>query len=421
MGVGCPPGRRPPPFKLRGVDVGFCFASRSSGRRCLPFDGRCGAGRAALRRGAWPDRTIRAGSARRPIPACRRRSPPRRPNGTKPFRILVTRASGTSRSSIDKPFVHLIGEDRKGSVISHLAASGLTAPDGKKWGTFRTPTLFVRAPDFSARKSDHPERLRRSGRDEQARRPAFARRRRPQAVALMLDKGSDRARLTEVDILSYQDTLFPDAGRSLFERCLITGSYDFIFGAGGPISRAARSARGPARRPDRRLHRRAQHADRAAVRLRLPRCRLTKEAGTKRRQRLSRPALATLGDVPGRSLRRPALCRRGRLPRLLDGRPHRAGRLDRDVVHGPRRQSGRTMLQPEDAPRSQDNEVGPGVQKSGDPPWPRRGRAFLSVAGLSAVGASVAPAASAAIAKAPAPKAAKNPLAIDPRGVARPG
>jgi pectinesterase len=54
----------------------------------------------------------------------------------------------------------------------------------------------------------------------------------PQAVALMLDKGSDRARLTEVDILSYQDTLFPDAGSSLFERCLITGSYDFIFGAG---------------------------------------------------------------------------------------------------------------------------------------------------------------------------------------------
>jgi pectinesterase len=28
----------------------------------------------------------------------------------------------------------------------------------------------------------------------------------------MLDKGSDRARFTEVDILSYQDTLFPDAG-----------------------------------------------------------------------------------------------------------------------------------------------------------------------------------------------------------------
>lgn len=32
------------------------------------------------------------------------------------------------------------------------------------------------------------------------------------------------------DILSYQDTLFPDAGATLFDRCLIAGSYDFIFG-----------------------------------------------------------------------------------------------------------------------------------------------------------------------------------------------
>jgi hypothetical protein len=74
---------------------------------------------------------------------------------------------------IDKPFVHLVGEDRKGAIISHLAASGLTAPDGKRWGTFRTPTLFVRAPDF-APDPDDPERLRRPGRDEQAGRPAFA-------------------------------------------------------------------------------------------------------------------------------------------------------------------------------------------------------------------------------------------------------
>jgi pectinesterase len=70
-------------------------------------------------------------------------------DGRKPFRILVTRGVWDEQVVIDKPFVHLVGEDRKASVISHLAASGLTAPDGKRWGTFRTPTLFVRAPDFS--------------------------------------------------------------------------------------------------------------------------------------------------------------------------------------------------------------------------------------------------------------------------------
>jgi pectinesterase len=152
--------------------------------------------------------------------------------GSRPFQILVTRGVWDEQVVIDKPFVHLIGEDRKGAVISHLAASGLTAPDGKRWGTFRTPTLFVRAPDFAARnltirnafdglaEMTKPDGL--HSHDGAG----------PQAVALMLDKGSDRARFTEVDLLSYQDTLFPDAGRSLFERCLIAGSYDFIFGAG---------------------------------------------------------------------------------------------------------------------------------------------------------------------------------------------
>lgn len=153
-------------------------------------------------------------------------------DGRTPYRILVTRGVWDEQVVIDKPFVHLIGEDRKTSVISHLAASGLTAPDGKRWGTFRTPTLFVRAPDFSARNLTIQNAF--DGLAEMSKPGGLHSHDGggPQAVALMLDKGSDRARLTEVDILSYQDTLFPDAGSSLFERCLITGSYDFIFGAG---------------------------------------------------------------------------------------------------------------------------------------------------------------------------------------------
>jgi len=153
-------------------------------------------------------------------------------DGARPFRILVTRGLWDEQVVIDRPFVHLVGEDRKGSIISHLAASGLTAPDGKRWGTFRTPTLFVRAPDFAARNLTIQNAF--DGLAEMTKPGGLHSHdgAGPQAVALMLDKGSDRARLTEVDILSYQDTLFPDAGRSLFERCLIAGSYDFIFGAG---------------------------------------------------------------------------------------------------------------------------------------------------------------------------------------------
>ncbi len=152
-------------------------------------------------------------------------------DGTRPFRIFVTEGVWDEQVSIDRPFVHLIGESRKGSVISHLAASGLTAPDGKKWGTFRTPTLFVRAPDFAARNLTIQNAF--DGLAEMSKPGGLHSHDGggPQAVALMLAGLIIRGD-PEVDILGYQDTLFPDAGRSLFERCLITGSYDFIFGSG---------------------------------------------------------------------------------------------------------------------------------------------------------------------------------------------
>jgi pectinesterase len=48
----------------------------------------------------------------------------------------------------------------------------------------------------------------------------------------MLDRGAERTAIRDCDILGYQDTLFANVGSALFERCLIVGSYDFIFGAG---------------------------------------------------------------------------------------------------------------------------------------------------------------------------------------------
>lgn len=153
-------------------------------------------------------------------------------DGVRPFRILITRGIWNEQVVVDKPFVHLIGEDRTGSVINHLAASGLGAPDGRLWGTFRTPTLFVRAPDFRAENLTINNAF--DGLAEMTRPNGLHSHNGagPQAVALMLDKGSDRAVVVRCDIMSYQDTLFPDAGATLFDRCLITGSYDFIFGAG---------------------------------------------------------------------------------------------------------------------------------------------------------------------------------------------
>ncbi len=56
-----------------------------------------------------------------------------------------------------------------------------------------------------------------------------------QAVALMTDLGSDRATFVNVKITGYQDTLFPNSGRSYFHKCEVWGHVDFIFGAGQAV------------------------------------------------------------------------------------------------------------------------------------------------------------------------------------------
>ncbi len=283
-------------------------------------------------------------------------------DGTRPFRILVTRGVWDEQVVIDKPFVHLVGADRQASVISHLAASGLTAPDGKRWGTFRTPTLFVRAPDFAASNLTIQNAF--DGLAEMSKPGGLHSHdgAGPQAVALMLGKGSDRARLSEVDILSYQDTLFPDAGSSLFERCLVTGSYDFIFGAGQAVFR------------DCEIRSRPRPVDPIKGYIAAPstpidqpyglvflNCRLTKEAGTEK------------GSVYlGRPWRPSSQFPDGRYgdPRFVGAASfvdcwmddHIAPEGWTEMWYTGKDGNPRTMLQPEDARFSQFHPTGPGAK-----------------------------------------------------------
>ncbi|KRD75984.1 pectinesterase family protein [Lysobacter sp. Root983] len=152
-------------------------------------------------------------------------------HGRRPFRIRIDRGLWREKLVIDKPNIHLIGEDRAGCVLSYDAAAGMARPDGEPWGTWGCASVIVCAPDFRA------ERL--SIRNDfdyvgNLNAPKFE----PigpngaQAVALMLDAGAERSVLHEVDLHGHQDTLFVDAGRSLFRRCRIAGSVDFVFGGG---------------------------------------------------------------------------------------------------------------------------------------------------------------------------------------------
>jgi len=53
-----------------------------------------------------------------------------------------------------------------------------------------------------------------------------------QAVALLLDKHSDRVLVRDSALLGYQDTLFANGKRALIRRSIIAGNVDFIFGNG---------------------------------------------------------------------------------------------------------------------------------------------------------------------------------------------
>jgi pectinesterase len=156
-------------------------------------------------------------------------------HATKPFRILVTKGQWRERVVITKPFIRLIGEARDESVIVFNRSAGDKAPDGTPLGTFGTATVVVRAADFGASQlsiandfdyvAHMPEPV--TG-DKTGQSGA-------QAVALAIQDEADRAFLEDVHITGYQDTLFADAGRSLFRKCKVEGCVDFIFGAGRAV------------------------------------------------------------------------------------------------------------------------------------------------------------------------------------------
>jgi len=151
-----------------------------------------------------------------------------------PFRILVRRGTWAEKLVVDKPGIHLVGEDRHATILRFDAAAGHPGPDGKPWGTFGCASVIVRAPGFRLSRITvmtafgylaPPGKPGLEGIGGNG----------AQAVGLMLDAGADRTLVEDTDIIGHQDTLFADAGRSLFRDCRISGSVDFIFGAGNAL------------------------------------------------------------------------------------------------------------------------------------------------------------------------------------------
>lgn len=155
-------------------------------------------------------------------------------SGKTPYVILVRNGTYREKIVINKPNITFCGEDRAQTILSWNDHSGVKDATGKSIGTWKCATLIVRAPDFRAENLTIENTFDYLGNDiKSPTDPSFTNE--PQAVALMTDQGSDRATFLNINLRSYQDTLFVSSGRSYFKQCAIAGNIDFIFGAGQAV------------------------------------------------------------------------------------------------------------------------------------------------------------------------------------------
>lgn len=155
-------------------------------------------------------------------------------NAQKPYRIFIAPGDYYEKLIIDKPNIHLYGAGAANTRIHYDAYAGQEYSAGKIWGTAGSATLTLRAPgialhqltvensfDFLYNDSLQPNATERVGNT--------------QAVALLLDSGSDTFFARDIALLGYQDTLYVNSGRSWFDRSLIAGNVDYIFGKGNAL------------------------------------------------------------------------------------------------------------------------------------------------------------------------------------------
>lgn len=152
------------------------------------------------------------------------------PDGS-PWRVAIGPGDWRGPWAINRPNVALIGAGAERTRLHADHHAGALDPDGRPFGTSGSATLAVFASGFSAEalaienRFDYPAALAARTGD-----PIGANG--LQAVALRLDAGASGARLRDVALWGHQDTLLVDALEARFDRCLVAGSVDFVFGAG---------------------------------------------------------------------------------------------------------------------------------------------------------------------------------------------
>lgn len=152
--------------------------------------------------------------------------------------IFVKNGVYKEKIHITTPYIRLVGESAKETIITYDDYAYKLFPDGDSYGTFNSYTLFVGTSHFQAENICIENS---SGKGEQV----------GQAIAAYVE--GDRICFKNCRFIGYQDTLFtgplPPApilpgsfkgprehaprinGRQYYENCYIQGDIDFIFGS----------------------------------------------------------------------------------------------------------------------------------------------------------------------------------------------
>ena len=143
----------------------------------------------------------------------------------KPIVIFIRNGSYYEKVDVTSPYISLIGEDSKETVLYFDKASGSKQADGKEYGTSGSSSVTISssATGFTA------ENMTIANTFDYVNSPINGK----QAVAFY--NNADQSIMTNVRFLGYQDTLYANGasmlgGRQYYRQCYVEGNVDFIFG-----------------------------------------------------------------------------------------------------------------------------------------------------------------------------------------------
>ncbi len=139
---------------------------------------------------------------------------PQKPEGAARWIIRVKHGEYRERAYVqrERGNIRLVGDSPETTVLVEGIHANMLGNDGKKIGTFRTPTLQIDGDGFEVHSMTIANDAGPVG----------------QALALRVD--GDRVVFRDCAFKGWQDTIFVNRGRQYFENCYIEGDVDFIFG-----------------------------------------------------------------------------------------------------------------------------------------------------------------------------------------------